>query len=104
MHNQVRQWATQGHFAALLDLLFARGFRVYITSDHGNVEAVGCGRPNEGAVADVRGERVRVYSEEGLRRRVADRFAVCVVVAGGRFASRLSAPARARPQGIRARR
>ena len=75
MHNQVRQWASQGHFAALLDLLFARGFRVYITSDHGNVEAVGCGRPNEGAVADVRGERVRVYSEEGLRRRVADRFA-----------------------------
>ena len=75
MHNQVRQWAAQGHFAALLDVLFERGFRVYVTSDHGNVEAVGCGRPNEGAVADMRGERVRVYSEEGLRRGVAERFA-----------------------------
>ena len=75
MHNQVRQWAAQGHFEALLDMLFERGFRVYVTSDHGNVDAVGCGRPNEGAVADVRGERVRVYSEEGLRRGVAERFA-----------------------------
>ena len=75
MHNQVRQWAAQGHFEALLDMLFERGFRVYVTSDHGNVEAVGCGPPNEGAVADVRGERVRVYSEEGLRRGVAERFA-----------------------------
>ena len=74
MHNQVRQWASQGHFAALLGLLFAHGFRVYVTADHGNVEAVGCGRPNEGAVADMRGERVRVYSDEGLRRSVADRF------------------------------
>ena len=74
MHNQVRQWAALGHFAMLLDLLFAEGFRVYVTSDHGNVEATGCGRPNEGVVADLRGERVRVYSDEGLRRNVAERF------------------------------
>ena len=74
MHNQVRQWAEEGHFAALLGLLFAHGFHVYITSDHGNVEAEGCGRPDEGAVADMRGERVRVYSEESLRQGVAARF------------------------------
>ena len=74
MHNQVRQWAAQAHFAALLDLLFQHGFRVYLTADHGNIEAMGCGRPDEGAVADIRGERVRVYSDEGLRRRVAERF------------------------------
>lgn len=74
MHNQVRQWAALGHFAALLDLLLANGFRVYLTADHGNIEATGCGRPNEGAVADLRGERVRVYSDEGLRGPVAERF------------------------------
>ena len=74
MHNQVRQWAALGHFAALLHLLFAHGFHVYLTADHGNVEAAGCGRPNEGAVADLRGERARVYSDAGLRRRVAERF------------------------------
>ena len=74
MHNQVRQWAALGHFAALLDLLFANGFRVYLTSDHGNIEATGCGRPNEGALADLRGERARVYADAGLRQRVAERF------------------------------
>ena len=74
MHNQVRQWAALGHFATLLDLLFAGRFRVFLTADHGNIEAAGCGRPNEGAVADLRGERVRVYSDEGLRRSVAERF------------------------------
>ena len=74
MHNQVRQWAAQAHCAALLDLLFQHGFRVYLTADHGNIEAMGCGRPDEGAVADIRGERVRVYSDAGLRHGVAERF------------------------------
>ena len=74
MHNQVRQWAAEGHFAALVDVLFKHGFHVYVTSDHGNIEAVGCGRPDEGATADVRGERVRVYPNENLRRGVAERF------------------------------
>ena len=74
MHNQVRQWAAQSHFAALLDLLFERDFRVYLTADHGNIEAAGCGRPAEGAVAEIRGERARVYSDESLRRGVAERF------------------------------
>ena len=74
MHNQVRQWAAQAHFAALLDLLFSHGFHVYLTADHGNIEATGCGRPDEGAAADLRGERVRVYPNAELRRSVAQRF------------------------------
>jgi hypothetical protein len=74
MHNQVRQWADQSYLASLLDLLLDRGFRVFLTSDHGNIEAEGCGRPSEGAVADLRGERVRIYSDPLLRKKVADRF------------------------------
>ncbi|MBU2226216.1 MAG: BREX-3 system phosphatase PglZ [Proteobacteria bacterium] len=74
MHNQVRQWAEQFYLASLLDLLLDRGFRVFLTSDHGNIEAEGCGRPSEGAVADLRGERVRIYSDPLLRKKVADRF------------------------------
>lgn len=74
MHNQVRQWAKQPFMNTLLDLLLDRGFRVYLTSDHGNVEAEGCGRPAEGAVADLRGERVRVYPDAALRSKVKERF------------------------------
>ena len=74
MHNQVRQWAGEGFMAGLLDKLLGDGFAVYLTSDHGNIEAEGRGRPSEGAVADVRGERARIYSDEVLRSRVHEQF------------------------------
>lgn len=74
MHNQIRQWAQQPYLANLLDLLLAKGFCIFLTSDHGNIEATGCGRPSEGAVADLRGERVRVYSDTLLRNKVQDQF------------------------------
>ena len=74
MHNQVRQWAMQGFMSDLIDLLLDQGFQIFLSSDHGNVEAKGCGRPAEGAVADIRGERVRVYSDDLLRSAVKERF------------------------------
>lgn len=74
MHNQVRQWAEQGVLAGLLDLLLERGFAVFLTADHGNIEASGCGRPSEGALADLRGVRARVFNDASLRARVHERF------------------------------
>ncbi len=74
MHNQVRQWAEQGVLASLLDMLLGRGFTVFLTADHGNIEASGCGRPSEGALADLRGERARVFNDASLRARVHQRF------------------------------
>ena len=74
MHNQVGQWAKEPYLSELLDLLLDLGFRVYLTSDHGNIEAEGCGHPSEGAVADLRGERVRIYPDPSLRRQVKERF------------------------------
>jgi predicted AlkP superfamily pyrophosphatase or phosphodiesterase len=74
MHNQVRQWTAEGFLAQLLDLLLNHGYTVFLTSDHGNIEAVGCGSPAEGAVADMRGERVRVYPDPALRTQVARTF------------------------------
>jgi hypothetical protein len=74
MHNQVRQWAEQGFMERLLNLLFDHSFGVVLTSDHGNIEAVGIGRPSEGAVADLRGERVRVYPDRILRAGVKTQF------------------------------
>lgn len=74
MHNLVRQWAKQGILAAILDMLIDRGFTIFLTADHGNVETRGCGRPSEGSVADMRGERVRVYPDQSLRAVVKERF------------------------------
>lgn len=74
MHNQVRQWARQGFMRDLLDLLHDHGFQVYLASDHGNIEAKGVERSDEGAVADLRGARVRVYSDPRLRAQIKERF------------------------------
>jgi hypothetical protein len=74
MHNMIRQWAEDGFLLRLLNELLSNGFSVILTSDHGNIEASGCGRPMEGATADARGERARIYSDEVLREEVQARF------------------------------
>ena len=74
MHNQIRQWAGQRFMEQLFNLLLRNGFHIYLTSDHGNIETVGCGRPGEGAAAHSRGERARIYSDSSLRAKVKERF------------------------------
>ena len=74
MHNQVRQWTGERFMAGLIDSLLDNSFEVFLTSDHGNIEAEGYGRPTEGAIADIRGERARIYSDIILRSRVKERF------------------------------
>lgn len=74
MVNQVRQWAKQPWLAGCIELLLERGFQIHLVSDHGNIEARGCGRPAEGAVADARGDRARLYSDPILRRQVKREF------------------------------
>lgn len=66
MHNQVRLWAESGYLERLVAALLEAGFTIHLTSDHGNVEAAGSGKLKEGAIADSRGERARVYKTEGL--------------------------------------
>lgn len=55
-------------------MLLDKGFHIYLTADHGNVDAVGAGRPKEGDIPETRGERVRVYHSETL---LADSAAAC---------------------------
>lgn len=74
MHNQVRQWALQTYLTGLINLLLERNFRIFFSSDHGNIEAKGFGRPSEGVIPELRGERVRIYSDELLRKRTEEKF------------------------------
>jgi hypothetical protein len=70
MYNQVKQWVEKGYLPDLIEGLLERGFDVWLTSDHGNIECFGKGRPAEGAIAEIRGERVRIYPTAILRDRV----------------------------------
>jgi hypothetical protein len=58
----------------LFGLLLDQGFHVYLTSDHGNCEAIGTGRPNQGVIAENRGERVRIYGTSLLRTQSAQQI------------------------------
>lgn len=78
MHNQVRQWAEQTFLNELLNLLLDRNFGIFLTADHGNIEAVGVGSPTEGVIADIRGERARVYPDPSLRARVHEKFPAAI--------------------------
>jgi hypothetical protein len=68
MCGQVRTWAEEGFPLGLLIRLRDKGFDVFISADHGNTEAVGIGRPQEGVLSDKRGERCRIYSDVALRK------------------------------------
>jgi hypothetical protein len=63
---QITSWCESGFVERLFSLLLDNGFHVYLTSDHGNVEAVGMGRSNQGVASELRGERVRIYRSEAL--------------------------------------
>jgi hypothetical protein len=71
MHNQIAQWCKTGYLKKTLDYLDELGYEVWLTSDHGNIEAVGTGRVAEGSLADSRGERVRIYPNVELRNQTA---------------------------------
>ncbi len=74
MHNQIKQWSQGGFLSALIDQLLEYGYEVWLTTDHGNIQCDGKGRPSEGVIAETRGERVRVYPTPELRAQVAGTF------------------------------
>jgi hypothetical protein len=62
----IAEWSHSGFVARLFRMLVNKGFHVYVTADHGNVEALGIGRPSQGLASEIRGERVRTYRTEAL--------------------------------------
>lgn len=62
----IENWLATGFVCRLFSILLDKGYHVYLTADHGNVESTGIGRPNQGVIAETRGERVRVYRSASL--------------------------------------
>jgi hypothetical protein len=54
-------WCQTGVVDRLCVRLHELGYHVYLTADHGNVDAIGTGRINQGVAPEIRGERVRTY-------------------------------------------
>jgi len=64
MFRDITAWSQSGELQALILRLLKKGFSVFLTSDHGNTESVGFGRPpNEGVLTELAGERCRIYQE-----------------------------------------
>jgi len=63
MANQIQTWAAEEILFQLIFALRSKGFDVFMSSDHGNTEAVGIGLPKEGVLSDKGGERCRIYSD-----------------------------------------
>jgi len=64
--GQIDAWCETGFVEKLFLLLAEQGYQIYLTADHGNVDAEGIGRLNQGVVSELRGERVRTYRSEPL--------------------------------------
>lgn len=78
MHNQIKQWCQGGFLGSLIGHLLDNDFQVWLTSDHGNIECQGIGRPFEGVLAETRGERVRIYQTTELRDSVVKKLSSAI--------------------------
>lgn len=64
MYRDVVSWSETGELQSLILRLLEREFLVFVTSDHGNMEAVGQGRPpGEGLMTEMAGQRCRIYHD-----------------------------------------
>jgi hypothetical protein len=67
VHAGLAAWAKTGFMAALVQLAELQGFEVWLTADHGNLEAEPLGKIQEGLAVDSAGLRVRWYASASLR-------------------------------------
>jgi len=72
MHDAIRLWAPQAQ--SLISRLLDEGCTVFLTADHGNVAAVGMGKPREGVLVEVGGKRARIYETKGFRQEAQQTF------------------------------
>jgi len=67
IHNELDHWLNQNYLVNLLNDLHEANYEIYITSDHGHIEAMGSGKINEGTLASSKGQRVRMYEHSSLQ-------------------------------------
>jgi hypothetical protein len=73
-HNQIELYGKSGFLASLLYSLLEFNFEITITSDHGNIECIGIGNPKESSIAEIKGQRVRIYQNQILLNSIQKEF------------------------------
>lgn len=72
MHKEVQHWAELNFFSELLAILSYYFDDIFLTSDHGNDEAVGIGSLSQGALVKEQGQRCRIYDSYRFRKEAQD--------------------------------
>ena len=77
MYRDIAAWAKTSEFKNLVNDLIRKGFNVYVTSDHGNIEAIGQGRPkNEGVLTEMTSLRARIYQDYAVTDKTENEYKV----------------------------
>lgn len=63
---EIRTWMQTKYLLNIISELLDDNFEIYITSDHGNKQCIGIGNVADGVLADLKGQRVRIYNSETL--------------------------------------
>lgn len=69
--GQLQMWAQRRFLRELIQAILGAGFDLFVTSDHGNIEAIGEGSPSQGVLVDRSGQRVRIYKDETILKKTA---------------------------------
>lgn len=74
LFGEIELWLQNGYLEAVISDLYQQGFEIFLTSDHGNKESRGIGTISQGVLAETRGERVRIYSDQNLMDQTAKEY------------------------------
>ena len=66
LSTEIKTWMQSNYLLNIITELLEDKFEIYITSDHGNKEAIGIGKVHDGVLADLKGQRVRLYESKAL--------------------------------------
>lgn len=71
-HDDYRTGTGSSWFEELIVKLLDNDYLVTIASDHGHVEALGAGQPQEGVLVETRSKRARLYNNRDFARAVQE--------------------------------
>lgn len=64
--EQLKIWSRQQFMVRTIKAILESGYELYLTSDHGNLEARGEGSISQGVLVDRSGQRVRIYRDSTI--------------------------------------